>query len=168
MRDAPLFDWDNMKDNDDEMSRILSHFDSLIITINPCPDAPVPDRHPCQKGNEELCDDLQDYIELVNKLQRHTRCNPSYCLRSKDGQQYCRFGFPKDNVEHSSIHENDRGQPELITSRNDPYVNPIIAFSSKGGVQTVTLNLFLIFVLPYSTSLNMLLSRNRDLHFQKF
>ena len=123
MRNAPLFDWDNMKNNNDEMSRILSHFDSLITTINPCPDAPVPDRHPCQKGNEELCDNLQDYIELVNKLQKHTRCNPLYCLRSKDGQQYCRFGFPKDNVEHSFIHENDRGQPELITSRNDPYVN---------------------------------------------
>uniref|UniRef100_U9SKQ4 Helitron helicase-like domain-containing protein n=1 Tax=Rhizophagus irregularis (strain DAOM 181602 / DAOM 197198 / MUCL 43194) TaxID=747089 RepID=U9SKQ4_RHIID len=41
MRDTPLFDWDNMKDNEDEMSRILSHFDSLVTTINPCPDAPV-------------------------------------------------------------------------------------------------------------------------------
>jgi hypothetical protein len=123
MRDAPLFDWDNMKDNEDEMSRILSHFDSLVTTINPYPDAPVPVRHPCQKANDELCDDLQDYIELVNKLQKHTRCSPSYCLRTKNGQQYCRFGFPKDNVEHSFIHENDRGQPELITSRNDPYVN---------------------------------------------
>ena len=112
-----------MKDDEDKISRILSHFDSFITTINPCPDAPVPDRHPCQKGNDELCDDLQDYIELVNKLQKHTRCNSSYCLWSKDGQQYCRFGFPKDNVEHSFIHENDHGQPELITSRNDPYIN---------------------------------------------
>ncbi|PKB92019.1 hypothetical protein RhiirA5_446460, partial [Rhizophagus irregularis] len=42
---------------------------------------------------------------------------------TKNGQQYCRFGFPKDNVEYSFIHKNDRGQPELITLRNNPYVN---------------------------------------------
>ncbi|GBB89441.1 hypothetical protein RclHR1_16110005 [Rhizophagus clarus] len=109
MRDAPLFDWDSMKNNEDEMSRILTHFDLLVTTINPNPDTPVPDRHPCQKDNTELCDNIQDYIELVNKLQKHTRCSPSYCLRFKDGEQYCRFGFPKDKVEHSFIYENDRG-----------------------------------------------------------
>ncbi|PKC53106.1 hypothetical protein RhiirA1_479998, partial [Rhizophagus irregularis] len=87
------YEWQH-QDNEDEMSRILSHFDLLVTMINPCPDAP-----------------------------KHTRCSPSYCLRTKNGQQYCRFGFPKDNVEHSFIYENDRGQPELITSRNDPYVN---------------------------------------------
>jgi hypothetical protein len=69
-----------MKDNEEEMSRILTHFDSLVTTINPCPNALVPDRHPCQKDNAELCNDLQDKIELVNKLQKHTRCSSSYCL----------------------------------------------------------------------------------------
>ena len=59
----------------------MQYLDSLITTMNPCLDAPVPDRHPCQKRSEEIADDLQDYIELVNKLQRHTRCNSSYCLR---------------------------------------------------------------------------------------
>ncbi|EXX67050.1 hypothetical protein RirG_117960 [Rhizophagus irregularis DAOM 197198w] len=111
MRDTPLFDWDNMKDNEDEMSRILSHFDSLVTTINPCPDAPV---------------QLYLFTILAKKLMmnyKHTRCSPSYCLRTKNGQQYCRFGFPKDNVEYSFIHKNDRGQPELITLRNNPYVN---------------------------------------------
>ena len=60
----------------------------------------------------------------MNKLQRHTRCSPSYCLRVKKDQQCCRFGFPKDTVEQSFIRENDRGQPELFTSRNDLYANP--------------------------------------------
>ena len=53
MRDALLFNWDDMKDDEDKMSRILSHFDSLITTINPCPNASIPDRHSCQKGNDE-------------------------------------------------------------------------------------------------------------------
>ncbi|CAB4435573.1 unnamed protein product [Rhizophagus irregularis] len=69
MRDVPLFDWDNMKDNDDEMSRILSHFDSLVTTINPCPDAPVPVRHPCQKANDELCDVVLHTVLGLKMLQ---------------------------------------------------------------------------------------------------
>jgi hypothetical protein len=31
--------------------------------------ASIPERHPCQKRNDEIEDDLQDYIELINKLQ---------------------------------------------------------------------------------------------------
>jgi len=60
----------------------------------------------------------------VNKLQRHTRCNSSYCLRvDRSGQQRCRFGYPKEIVRDTYLHD-DNGQPELITSRNDPYINP--------------------------------------------
>ncbi|RGB39289.1 hypothetical protein C1646_754725 [Rhizophagus diaphanus] len=98
---------DEDQNNEDEMFRILSHFDSLVTTINPCLNTPVPIRHLYQKANDELCDDLQDYIEFVNKLQKYTRCSPSYCLQIKDGQQYCRFSFPKDNIEHSFIQENN-------------------------------------------------------------
>ncbi|CAG8771225.1 6187_t:CDS:2, partial [Rhizophagus irregularis] len=39
------------------------------------------------RSAQEINDDLQDYVELINKLQRHTKCSPSYCLRSKHGQQ---------------------------------------------------------------------------------
>ncbi len=42
---------------------------------------PVPEQHPCQKKSSELYDDQQDYIDLINKLQRYTRCSPTYCLR---------------------------------------------------------------------------------------
>ncbi|GES74199.1 ATP-dependent DNA helicase Pif1-like [Rhizophagus clarus] len=91
--------WYSMKNNKDKMSRILTHFDLL------------------------------DYIELVNKLQKHTRCSPSYCLRSKDDEQYCRFGFPKDKVEHSFIYENNRWRanvdlkpiPTICATLYDPY-----------------------------------------------
>ncbi|PKK71909.1 hypothetical protein RhiirC2_777839 [Rhizophagus irregularis] len=67
--------------------------------------------------------DLQDYVELINKLQRHTKCSPSYCLCSKHGQ-VCRFRYPKERNDHSFIHEDNHGQPELVTSRNNPYLNP--------------------------------------------
>ena len=38
-----------------------------------------------------------DYINLVNAVERHTRCSAGYCLRMKPGQQEatCRFKYPK-------------------------------------------------------------------------
>ncbi|PKK67779.1 hypothetical protein RhiirC2_663004 [Rhizophagus irregularis] len=92
--------------------------------INPGLDAPVPEHHPCQKRSEEINDDDQDYIDLVNKLQRHTRCNPSYCFRvDKTGQQSCRFSYPKETTENT-FSRDDNGKLELVTARNDPLINP--------------------------------------------
>jgi hypothetical protein len=72
-----------MKENENLMNNAVRYIDSLIITINPGIHAPIPRQYPCQKGSGEIVDDEQDYIELVNKLQRHTRCSPSYCLQIK-------------------------------------------------------------------------------------
>ena len=107
------------------MNNVIKYLKDLVTTINPEPDSPIPDRHPCQKGHDEVCDDLQDYIDLINKLQRHTRCSPAYCLRvNRAGQQTCRFGYPKDIIEHTLVRDDGHGQPELVTARNDPYINP--------------------------------------------
>ncbi|PKY29831.1 hypothetical protein RhiirB3_446622 [Rhizophagus irregularis] len=118
-----------MKDNEDEMNFVIQYLDLIVTTINPDMYAPISERHPCQKGVEEINDDLQDYVELINKLQRHTKCSPSYCLRSKQGQQVCRFGYPKKRSDHSFVHKDNHGQPELVTSRNDPYLNPLVVQS---------------------------------------
>jgi len=47
-----------MKDNEEIMTGLVHHLDSLVTTINPGLNAPVPDCHPCQKNYTELCDDL--------------------------------------------------------------------------------------------------------------
>jgi hypothetical protein len=92
--------------------------------INPGLNAPFPERHPCQKSSKELQYDLRDYVELINKVQRHTQFNSSYCLRvDRTGRQHCRFGYPKDITEHTYLRD-DNGKPELITARNDPLLNP--------------------------------------------
>ena len=68
---------------------------------------------------------MQDYVELINKLQRHTKCSTSYCIRTKrNGQKVCRFDYPKDINDHTYIREDKHGQPELVTERNDPLINP--------------------------------------------
>jgi len=97
---------------------------SLNACLNNAPNTPIPDIRPCQKNKDDQRDDQQDYIELVNKLQRHTRCSPAYCLRvNRDGTQNCRFGYPKE-CEKTYIRDDGKGQPGHITTRNDPIVNP--------------------------------------------
>jgi len=125
-RDAPIIDWVQMKENDNEMQNVIKYIDSIVTTINPGINAAIPEQHPCQKRSNEIVDDSQDYIELINKLQRHTCCSPSYCIRvdKRTGQQKCRFGYPKDHKDRTSIREDNHGQPELVTARNDPYINP--------------------------------------------
>src|SRR2546421_106808 len=103
-RNATKIDWKQMKENENIMNEVVQYLDNLVTTINPGLDMPVPEQHPCQKKNKELRDDQQDYIDLINKLQRHTRCNPSYCLRiNREGKQVCRFGYPKEIVERTFV-----------------------------------------------------------------
>jgi hypothetical protein len=116
-----------MKEDENEMKKVVKYTDSIVTTINSEINAAIPRKYPCQKSSDEIKDNLQqDYIELVNKLQRHTYCSPSYCLRvnKKTGQQMCRFGYPKDYIDRTFIREDNQGQPALITARNDPYINP--------------------------------------------
>ena len=68
--------------NENEMENVINYIDSIVTTINPDMNAAIPEQHPCQKSSDEIDDSTQDYIELINKLQRHTRCS-SYCLRKK-------------------------------------------------------------------------------------
>lgn len=59
---------DRIKDNEKSLKEVVKYINSLITTINPRLNDPIPDRHLCRKPYDELHDNLQDYIELVNKL----------------------------------------------------------------------------------------------------
>ena len=125
IRGGPTIEWKKMKDDEDAIKNIAKYANGLVTTINLGLNAPIPIRHPCQKDHSELQDDIQDYIDLVNKLQRHTRCSPSYCiLVNRKGEQMCRFGYPKENSDHTFVRDDGHGQPELVTARNDQLINP--------------------------------------------
>ncbi|EXX58670.1 uncharacterized protein LOC114530801 [Rhizophagus irregularis DAOM 181602=DAOM 197198] len=122
------------------MNEVVQYLDNLVTTINPGLDMPVPERHPCQKQKSEIRDDQQDYIDLINKLQRHTRCSPGYCLRiDKEGRQFCRFKYPKKIVEKTFVRDDGHGQPELVTARNDLYINPHSRLQLQGWRANVDL-----------------------------
>ena len=70
--------------------------------------------------------------DLLNMVQRHTKCNSSYCLRKQqDDSQYCRFHFPFDHTDKTHIDfeevKSKRGEiqfrPKIVLKRNDTRVN---------------------------------------------
>ena len=94
-----------------------------------------PEIHPCQRQHSDICDhDTQsDYVDLLNMVQRHTRCNTGYCLRKKanESELKCRFHFPFEHcpvtkLEFEKVHnsgDREHYRAKIVTKRNDPRVN---------------------------------------------
>ena len=95
-----------------------------------------PEVHPCQRQYKDIPDWERDsdYVDLLNMVQRHTRCSTSYCLRKKQNESdlNCRFHFPYDQclqtqLEFEKVHsKNDEVQQyraKIITKRNDSRLN---------------------------------------------
>ena len=66
---------------------ICDYVDSLLSTWNPSPpfqnNWSKPSVHPCKLHYLDLSHDEQchDYVNLLNTVQRHTRCSTNYCLK---------------------------------------------------------------------------------------
>ena len=110
---------------------ITKYADGLVSTINPAvlPDgsnideapAPKTDPHVCNQLYEDVQDFDKDLADLVATCQRHTRCSAAYCLRTRNGRQECRFGYPKPLQPHTDIVMEE--EPTILTARNDGMVN---------------------------------------------
>ena len=73
--------------------------------------------HICNKPYSEVDDLNQDLADLVT-CQRHTRCSAAYYIYTHNGQQKCRFGYPKPLQPETTLVTED-GEPALFTKRND-------------------------------------------------
>ena len=110
---------------------IIKYADSLVSTCNPAvlhdssnvDEAPTPktDPHICRQVYGDIHDLDQDLADLVATCQRHTRCSAAYCLRTRNGRQECRFGYPKPLQPHTDIVMEE--EPAILTARNDGMVN---------------------------------------------
>ena len=117
--------------SDTVKDEIIKHADHLVSTINTAVlpdgsnvgDAPAPKTNPhiCNKAYGDVQDVDEDLADLIATCQRHTRCSASYCLRTKNGKQECRFGYPKPLQPHTTIVTED--EPALLTARNDGMIN---------------------------------------------
>ena len=119
---------------------VCEYVDWLLSTYNPDPPEDgfwiKPSIHPCQRQHKDIMNTQQsddDYVDLLNTVQRHTRCSTNYCLRKKHNETNvkCRFNFPfqpctSTKLEFEPIHTKD-GSPKykakVITKRNDGRLN---------------------------------------------
>ena len=112
--------------------KIIEYADKIISTINPAvlpdgsniSDAPPPkvDPHVCNKPYSQVTDTQEDLSDLIATCQRHTRCSEAYCLRTRNGKQECRFGYPKDLQPETIINMTEE-EPVILTARNDGMIN---------------------------------------------
>jgi len=88
IKNTSIINWNDIKLNgndSDEMKNIIEYIDFMVTIINLNIFAAIPEKHPCQKGGDKIDNSLQDYIELINKLQRYTRYSSSYCIHVNRG-----------------------------------------------------------------------------------
>ena len=116
---------------------VCQYVDWLLSTYNP----DVPDNgtwikpaiHPCQKHHEDIQDSDNDYIDLLNTVQRHTRCSSNYCLQKKQSESdlQCRFNFPFELCTNTKLvfepihskNNTNQYKVKVLTKRNDPRLN---------------------------------------------
>ena len=109
----------------------IRYADWLVTTFNcPIPDDnwSMPNPHPCAVQVNEILDIDLDYQDLVNSVERHTRCSSAYCLRkTRDQEPKCRFDYPRDVQALSTLEFEQLNcgsvRAKLITKRNDPRIN---------------------------------------------
>ena len=130
---------DSITEGKQASAQVCQYVDTLISTCNPCPpDSDLwnkPSIHPCKKKHKDInqSDLDNDYIDLLNTVQRHTRCSTKYCLRynqvNKDLQ--CRFNYPVDFCDRTKlifepVHTKDKilqYKGKIVTRRNDTRLN---------------------------------------------
>ena len=119
---------------------VCQYVDWLLSTSNPLPpDDNIwikPDIHPCQERYQDLITEAQfhnDYVDLLNTVQRHTRCSTAYCLKksNSDGELKCRFKYPFQHSQETTLQfepisskdNNTKYRAKLVTKRNDSRLN---------------------------------------------
>ena len=79
----------NIKVGQKAADTVCQYVDWLLSTVNPNPpDEDMwirPEVHPCQRNHHDIPEHEKqsDYVDLLNMVQRHTRCSTSYCLRKE-------------------------------------------------------------------------------------
>lgn len=129
---------DEIRKGKDAENIICAYIDNLMTTENPTKQDDgswvKPDIHPCkERFKDAMRDPDKDYEDLVNVVQRHTKCSSAYCLYKKgENSDYsCRFNFPKDistntHLEYESFETKDGKEcykVRVVTKRNDARLN---------------------------------------------
>ncbi|KAE8739204.1 hypothetical protein FOCC_FOCC015295, partial [Frankliniella occidentalis] len=106
LKDAPL-----VKDNLslEQQEELVKYFDKFISCENPNSTLLPSSKHPCEISIGNINDFNEDYAQLLNHVQRHTKCKKGYCLRHVKGSKClsCKYDFPKDLQDRSFLEYKD-------------------------------------------------------------
>lgn len=64
-------------------------------------------------------DVASDYSDLINHVQRHTKCSLQTCLRRKGDAISCRYKAPWTTEEKSELTLTDKAKPKHTAAHND-------------------------------------------------
>ena len=137
---------------------ICNYIDTLINTRNPYPPEDnvwtKPLVHPCAKRHKSIPDSERnnDYVDLVNAVQRHSHCSTKYCIRHESNKEglCCRFIYPFDccnetRLEFQQMHTKDKSvqyKANIVTEGNDSRSNNYQKIQLEGwrancGIQVI-------------------------------
>ncbi|OBZ66500.1 hypothetical protein A0H81_13517 [Grifola frondosa] len=144
LKDAPLvdeIDWDLLKEEHmiipdaqrNKMNQFVTYWDRLVTAWNPCPredeNTPLMGKHPCNQSPDELRGTKQELAELINWVERHTKCLPGYCQVKRkvpgtsETRNVCRFDYPWPPRELAGMGLDSKGRVRFEPRRNDPLLN---------------------------------------------
>ena len=66
---------------------------------------------------------LHDYEQLLNRVQRHTKCTANSCLCKKGNTLECRYKCPWKVQNESSLYIDEKGQKTYNPTCNDERLN---------------------------------------------
>ena len=126
MKGAPSPDELDMNDRG-SVANFLNFWASRVTAINPGLQVQPSAIHPSALHPDDQTYTFRSLAQLINRVQRHTRCTP-YCLRRPKGSEanaptHCRFKFPQELQGESGLVRNDHGTVRLIMKRNDTLSN---------------------------------------------
>ena len=119
--------WDNIE----EIDRAKQFFDQYISSWNPrlstissqsISQTNVED--PCLLSTSDILrkNPFNDYVQLINCIERHTKCTENTCL-IKGSSFECRYKEPWELHPHSSLVIDSNGQNTYTHARNDDRLN---------------------------------------------
>ena len=116
--------WDNIE----AVDRAKQFFDKYISAWNPRLSI-ISSQSISQKNLDDPCllstsdilrnNPFNDYVQLINCIERHTKCTENTCLRKKGSSFECRYKAPWELHAHSSLFIDSNGQKTYTPARND-------------------------------------------------
>lgn len=117
--------------SDEEISKAKNFYDGSVSAFNPLRSTSPAVLHPYRlRSTNVSLNDASHVSELLNRLQRHTRCTKGYCLGWNGKEYICRFKFPKEQQEQSLLQKNEKQRWVYTPVRNDELINPYNPFLS--------------------------------------